>query len=264
MINTENIMNRLSGKTVFITGASNGIGKASALAFAREGCRLVLCARNVARLEETAAEARALGAETYVFPLDVRDRAAVKRAVAELPDVWSTVDILVNNAGLARGFENFPDNLEDDWEEMVDTNVKGLLYVTKALLTGMIGSGGDCHILNIGSLAGVAAYPKGAVYCATKAAVRTLSDGLRMDLVDKSIRVTNIQPGMVETGFSVTRFHGDRQKAADFYHGIRPLTAEDVADAVVYAASRPPHVQICEITLTPTHQSSSTVVYRKG
>jgi NADP-dependent 3-hydroxy acid dehydrogenase YdfG len=251
-------------KTVFITGAGSGIGKSAAERFAAAGCRLVLCARSEEKINDVAAVLREqFDVPVYAFALDVRDRDAVDAAVKGLPDAFSEIDILVNNAGLALGLEKMQDNLVSDWEEMIATNVTGLLYVTRAVLPVMLRrQRGD--IINIGSIAGIHAYPNGAVYCATKAAVKTLSDGLRQDLVETPIRVINIQPGMTETNFSIVRFHGDTQRANSVYQGIEPLTAADIADIIFYAASAPPHVQICEITVTPTHQATGGVVFREG
>lgn len=257
-------MNRLKNKTVFISGASSGIGAACARLFAEHGTRLILCARNFEKLHDLAAElGEKYGTEAYIFELDVQDRQAVEEAVAGLPKAWRQIDILVNNAGLALGLEKMYENDVDDWDAMIDTNLKGLLYLTRQIVPLMIAQEIPGHIINIGSVAGLAAYPNGAVYCATKAAVKILSDGLRMDVVDKPIRVTNVQPGMVETNFSVVRFKGDKERADKFYNGITPMTGEDIADIVVYCASAPPHVQICEVTVTATHQATGGVVYKK-
>jgi len=250
-------------KTVFITGASSGIGKSTAEKFAEAGCQLILCARNEQNIADLSKSLqKKFLVPVYAFSLDVRDKEAVDTAIKRLPQAFSDIDILVNNAGLALGFEKIQDNLVDDWEEMIATNVTGLLYVTRAVLPTMLRRQ-QGQIFNIGSIAGIHAYPNGAVYCATKAAVKTLSDGLRQDLVDTPIRVTNIQPGMTETNFSVVRFHGDTERANTVYQGIEPLTGDDIADIIFYTASTPPHVQICEITVTPTHQATGNVVFRK-
>ena len=204
----------LKGKIVFITGASSGIGAATALAFAAQGARLLLAARRTDKLAETAALAMQQGAEAvYTVALDVRDRAAVAQTIAELPEEWAAIDILVNNAGLSRGLEKLYAGNIDDWEEMLDTNVKGLLYVTRAVVPGMVERGSG-HIVNLGSVAGELTYPNGAVYCASKAAERSINDGLRMDLLGTPVRVTTVDPGMVETEFSLVRFHGDAERAA--------------------------------------------------
>lgn len=254
--------NDLAGRTVLVTGATSGIGRAVALACAAQGARLLVCARREIELRELAGELKTAGAAAvWGAALDVRDRDAVTSWWSEVPTDFRTVAVLVNNAGLARGFSNVRDDEVDDWDEMVDTNLKGLLYVTRTVLPGMIAAGTG-QVVNIGSLAGVAAYPKGAVYCATKAAVKVFSDGLRQDLVDTAIRVTNIQPGMVETEFSTVRFHGDAEKAKSVYAGIQPLVAQDIAELVLFAILAPPHVQVCELTVTPTHQATGGVVHR--
>lgn len=251
---------RLQNTTVFITGASSGIGEACARAFAAEGARLLLAARRLEPLRELAAE---LGVPSHTIALDVRDRDAVLAAVAALPDEWSEIDVLVNNAGLGLGLDKLYEGSMDDWDQMIDTNVKGLLYVTRAVVPEMV-SRGRGHVINIGSTAGHEAYPGGNVYCGTKHAVDAITKGLRMDLVDTPVRVSTVDPGMVETNFSNVRFHGDTERAKKVYEGIEALTATDIADAVLYCATRPPHVQINEIILTPTNQASSLVVYRKG
>ena len=250
-------------KIVFITGASSGIGKAAAERFAAAGCQLILCARNEQKISDLSKSLQErFHVPIYAFALDVRDKTAVETAIKTLPDAFSEIDILVNNAGLALGLEKVQDNLVSDWEEMIATNITGLLYVTRAVLPTMLRrQKGD--IINIGSIAGIHAYPNGAVYCATKAAVKTLSDGLRQDLVETPIRVTNIQPGMTETNFSIVRFHGDTERANTVYQGIEPLTGADIADIIFYVASAPPHVQICEITVTPTHQATGNVVFKR-
>jgi NADP-dependent 3-hydroxy acid dehydrogenase YdfG len=252
----------LAGRTVLVTGATSGIGRAIALICAAHGAKLLICGRREAELRLLGVELRAGGAsDVWTAPLDVRDRDAVASWWGEVPASFRPVEVLVNNAGLARGFSQVQQDEVDDWDEMVDTNLKGLLYVTKTVLPGMIAAQSG-HVVNIGSLAGVAAYPKGAVYCATKAAVKVFSDGLRQDLVDTPIRVTNIQPGMVETAFSTVRFRGDEARAKTVYSGIQPLVAEDIANLVLFAIQAPPHVQLCEMTVTPTHQATGGVVYR--
>jgi serine 3-dehydrogenase len=253
----------LKDKIVFITGASSGIGESSARAFAALGARVLLCGRRAERIEKLA---RALESEhksvVHTFRLDVRDQAAVDRAIAGLPAEWRAIDVLVNNAGLSRGLDKLPHGLLSDWEEMIDTNVKGLLYVTRAVLPGLIERGRG-HIINIGSIAGHEVYPAGNVYCATKFAVRALSKGLRLDLNGTPIRVSEVAPGMVETEFSLVRFHGDAERAGKVYQGLTPLAPDDVADAVVWCATRPLHVNVSEVVVMPTAQASTTLVHRK-
>ena len=249
-------------KTIFITGAGSGIGKSAAEKFAAAGFRLILCARNEQKITELSKSLQErFSVPVHAFALDVRDKTAVDAAIKRLPEAFADIDILVNNAGLALGLEKLQDNLVSDWEEMIATNITGLLYITHAVLPIMLHRR-QGHIINIGSIAGIHAYPNGAVYCATKAAVKTLSDGLRQDLVETPIRVTNIQPGMTETNFSIVRFHGDVKRANNVYQGIEPLTGADIANIIYYTASAPSHVQICEITVTPTHQATGNVVFR--
>ena len=248
--------------TVLITGASAGIGEACARAFAARGHNLVLGARRLEKLQALAAELSANhGILATAVALDVTDR---KNAESVLERAGNpSIDVLVNNAGLARGLEPFQDNSPDDWDEMIDANIKGLLWVTRPVVRAMIARGEPAHVVNLGSIAGTTAYPNGAVYCATKAAVKSISDGLRQDVNAHPIRVTLIQPGMVETDFSRVRFHGDEVRAKAVYRGIDPLTAADIADAVVYAVSAPAHVQITELTVTATHQANAFTVFRK-
>jgi serine 3-dehydrogenase len=254
---------RYSFRTVLVTGASAGIGTACARAFAGAGARLLLAARRAERLEALAAELRdAHGTESRLLELDVRDAEAVAAVLGALPVEWAEVDVLVNNAGLGRGLEKAHEGHPADWDEMVDTNVKGLLYVTRAVLPGMVARGRG-HVVNIGSVAGHEVYPGGAVYCATKHAVGAITKGLRMDLLGTGVRVSTVDPGMVETEFSVVRFHGDRERADRVYAGMTPLVADDIADAVLWCATRPPHVNIDEIILKPTDQASATLVSRK-
>jgi len=253
----------LKDKIVFVTGASSGIGQATAEAFAGLGARILMCARRTDRLESLA---RRLETERRVpvhcFGLDVRDRAAVDTAVAALPPDWRAVDVLVNNAGLSRGLDKLPGGLVSDWEEMIDTNVKGLLYVTRAVLPGMIERGRG-HVINVGSVAGLEVYPAGNAYCATKFAVRALTKGLRLDLSGTPVRVSEVAPGMVETEFSLVRFHGDAERAAKVYQGLTPLAADDIADAIVWCATRPLHVNVSDVVIWPTAQASTSVVHRK-
>ncbi len=254
----------LMGRTILVTGASSGIGAAMARLFAREGARLVLCARRLDRLERMAEEIRAAhDADILVHALDVRDRKAVEGLLQRLPEAWREVDVLVNNAGLSRGLEPFPKNDPEDWDEMIATNISGLLHMTRQVLPGMVARRrGD--IVNIGSTSSHEVYPNGAVYCATKHAVDAISRGLRMDLVDSPVRVIQISPGMTETEFSLVRFKGDKARAEKVYEGMQPLSGQDVAEAVLFALTRPAHVQVGEIVLWPTNQGSSTVVHRSA
>jgi 3-hydroxy acid dehydrogenase/malonic semialdehyde reductase len=253
----------LMGRTVLVTGASSGIGEAMARLFAREGARLVLCARRLERLEVLAEELKAAhGAEVHVFALDVRDRRAVEMLPGCLPERFRRIDALVNNAGLSRGLEPLQQGNQDDWEEMLQTNVAGLLYVTRRILPSMIAHGsGD--IVNIGSISSHEVYPGGAVYCATKHAVDAITRGLRMDLVSTPVRVSQISPGMVSTEFSLVRFHGDRARAEAVYEGIEPLSPQDVAESALFILTRPPHVQVGEIVLWPANQASATLAHRR-
>lgn len=256
-------MSTFQGKTVLITGASSGIGRATAHAFAAVGARLLLCARRIDRLTELVGELASLpsGPEVFAFRLDVRDPEAVAQTLGGLPQEWCEVDVLVNNAGLSRGLSKFQDDDPENWEEMIDTNVKGLLYVTKAVVPGMI-SRGRGHVISMGSIAGHQTYPNGAVYCASKAAEKAISDGLRLDLIGTAVRVSSVDPGMVETEFSEVRFRGDAGRAAKVYENITPLTAEDIAETIVWVASRPAHVQIQSIVMTTIDQASATVLHR--
>jgi len=256
-------MPSLQGKTVFITGASSGIGRATALAFAAAGARLLLCARRIDRLTELAAELAALpqDPDVFTFRLDVRDPLAVTETLANLPQEWAEIDILVNNAGLSRGLSKFQDDDPQNWEEMIDTNVKGLLYITKAIVPGMIARK-QGHVISMGSIAGHQTYPKGAVYCASKAAERAISDGLRLDVLGTGVRVTSVDPGMVETEFSEVRFRGDASRAAQVYENITPLTAEDIAETILWTATRPAHVQIQTIVLTTIDQANAVTLNR--
>jgi len=254
----------LKDKVVLITGASAGIGAATAMAFASEGARLLLAARRASKLAEVASSALERGAAAvHSIHLDVCNRSAVQQAIDELPPEWAEIEVLVNNAGLSRGMDKLYTGRSEDWEEMIDTNVKGLLYVARAVVPGMVVRGRG-HVVTLGSLAGELVYPKGAVYCASKAAARAINDGLREDLLGTPVRVTCIDPGMVETEFSMVRFHGDRARAAKVYSGMTPLTAQDVADAILWAVSRPAHVNIARISLTSIHQANTLLVYREA
>ena len=254
----------MKGKIVFVTGASSGIGAATAMEFARHGARLVLCARRLEKLQAMEAELRDAGAaDLLLLEIDVRDRVVVKRVLGELPEAWRAVDVLVNNAGLSRGLTKLYEDDVENWEEMIDTNVKGLLYVTRAIVPGMVERNRG-HVINLGSIAGHMAYANGGVYCATKAAERFISDGLRIDVNGTAVRVTSVDPGMVETDFSRIRFRGDAERAAKTYQNVDPLQAEDVADAIVWAATRPAHVSIQSVVLTPTAQANPFVLTRKS
>lgn len=246
----------LEGSTVFITGASSGIGLACAEAFASAGARLVLCARRGDRLSEVA---NAVDADVLTLDVDVRDGLAVQGAVAGLGPEWAAIDVVVNNAGLAVGLAPLHQGDPGDWDRMIDTNLRGLLAVTRAVVPGMVERGAG-HVVNIGSIAGREAYPGGAVYCATKAAVARLTESLRMDLLGTGVRVSSVDPGLVETEFSVVRFGGDTARAAEVYQGYQPLTPQDVAETVLWVADRPPHVQVAEVLLLPTAQASATRV----
>lgn len=255
-------MSRLKNKTVLITGASSGIGAACARQFAEQGARLLLCARNLDKLTALADELRAgYGVDLHIFELDVRDHSNVSSVLDSLPDTWKSIDVLLNNAGLAAGFDTVQEGSIDDWDAMIDTNVKGLLYITRQILPGMVARNSG-HIINIGSVAGHTVYPKGAVYCASKFAVNAISSGLRMDLFGTKVRVSTVDPGAVETNFSLVRFKGDEKRAAAVYEGMEPLTPEDVADAILYCALRPPHINICEIIMMPTDQAAATMISR--
>jgi len=256
-------MESLKNKTVFITGCSAGIGKACAIAFAGQGARLIISARRKDRIDQLAGSLRSdYGVEVLGLELDVRDRKAVFGAVESLPNEWSAIDILVNNAGLGRGLDKRYEGNPDDWDEMIDTNVKGLLHITRAIVPGMVARNSG-HIINIGSIAGHEAYPGGNVYNASKFAIDGLTKGLRMDLVATPLRVSTVDPGMVETDFSIVRFHGDTARAAAVYSDIDACTPQDVAEAVIFIATRPPHVSINQIVIMPTAQASATIVHRQ-
>ena len=246
----------------FITGASSGIGEACARKFAAGGYTLLLNARNTAKLQALQQELQTTyGIEVITLPFDVRDRKAAEAALQQLPAEYQAIDVLVNNAGLALGIDKEYEGTEENYDTMIETNITALLMMTRLVVPGMVNRGKG-HIINIGSVAGDAAYPGGSVYCATKAAVKVLSDGLRMDLVHTPLRVTNVKPGLVETNFSVTRFAGDKERADNVYKGIKPLTGEDIAEVVYFAASAPAHVQIAEVLVLATHQASGSIVHR--
>lgn len=253
---------KLTGKIVFITGASSGIGEATAYAFAAEGARLLLAARRKEKVDEVAQLCLQKGAQAvHTIALDVRHQPAVAEAVESFPQAWRQVEVLVNNAGLSRGLDKLYAGHIDDWDEMIDTNVKGLLYVTRAVVPGMVERGSG-HVVNLGSTAGEITYPSGAVYCATKAAEKAINDGLRQDVLGTPIRVTSIDPGMVETDFSKVRFRGDDARAAKVYQGLTPLSPADVADAIVWAVTRPAHVNIAHVLMTPVAQANSLLFHR--
>ena len=250
-------------KIVFITGASSGIGAACAKKFAQAGYDLVLNARSEDKLRPLLEElAQSYSIQVCPLIFDVRDRNAAQQAIDSLPEGFKAIDVLVNNAGLALGMDKEYEGIEENYDTMIDTNITALLMITRMVVPGMVERGRG-HIINIGSVAGDAAYPGGSVYCATKAAVKVLSDGLRMDLVHTPLRVTNVKPGLVETNFSITRFAGDKERADKVYQGIQPLTGDDIADVVYYAASAPAHVQIAEVLVLATHQASGSLVYRE-
>ncbi len=270
----------LAGRVALITGASSGIGAATARAFYREGARLVLAARRVERLVELAdrlvedagttagggvvgdSGAAGAGAVIHCARLDTTDRAAVAAFVDALPDDFRAIDILVNNAGKALGLDPLQSGNIDDWDEMIDTNVKGLLYVDRAVLPGMVARGRG-HVVHIGSIAGHEVYPNGNVYCATKSAVDALTRSLRLDLSGTGIKVSTVDPGLVETEFSLVRFKGDAERAKRPYTDLEPLTADDVAESILFVVTRPAHVNVAEIILVARHQASTRDFFRK-
>jgi len=257
-------MNRIAGKRVLITGASAGIGEACARLFAEKGADLVLVARREERVAELASELSAKhGVEAHAYPLDVADRTAVFAFVERIAQERLLPDILVNNAGKARGLDKLHEGDIDDWEDMIDTNVKGLLYVTRAVLPHMVARDSG-HVINIGSIAGRWVYPKGAVYNATKFAVWALNEGMNMDLLGTKVRVSSVDPGLVETEFSEVRFHGDKERAGKVYADTTPLTGDDIADAVVYVANTPEHVDVINLVLMPTVQRHAMLLQRDG
>ena len=254
----------MHNKIVFITGASSGIGAACARYFAKAGAKLLLCARRLEALNKLATELKnTYNIEIHTLKLDISSYSEVKAAMQGLPEAWKKIDILVNNAGLALGLDSIQDGNIQDWEEIINTNIKGLLYITKEILPSMVERNSG-HIINIGSISGHQVYPKGAVYCASKHAVRALSMGLRMDVLGTKIRVSSVDPGMVETNFSRVRFKGDVKRAEAVYEGVDALRPDDVADAVLYCAQCPPHVNISEIIIMPTDQVSVTMTSKKS
>ncbi len=254
----------ISGKIACVTGASAGIGAATAEALAEAGCKLVISARREEKIKEFAQYlSDKYEIRCFAGVLDVRDQNAVEKFFAELPEEFKNIEILINNAGLAKDMTPLYDNKISDWEQMIDTNVKGLLYVTKAVLPGMV-ERDKGHIVNIGSIAGRGTYPGGTVYCATKHAVNAITNGLRKDLFKTSLRVTTVDPGAVETEFSMVRFEGDKARSDKVYEGYEPLLPEDIADAVLYAVTRPPHVNVSDIVIYPTAQRDYHLLDKKA
>ncbi|MBT9314867.1 SDR family oxidoreductase [Leptothoe spongobia] len=253
----------LNNQCVLITGASSGIGQSCARLLAQAGARLILAARRKEKLKTLSDELQEkYQTQTLLLCVDVQERQTVTTALEGLPAAWKSIDVLINNAGLSRGLEKQYESPVQDWEEMIDTNMKGLLYVTRAVVPGMVARGRG-HVVNIGSIAARQTYTGGSVYCATKAAVKSLSEGLKIDLLGTPVRVTNIEPGLVETEFSNVRFRGDDHRANSVYTGMTPLTPDDIADTIVFAVTRPAHVNISEIFVMPTDQSSVTHVHRR-
>jgi 3-hydroxy acid dehydrogenase / malonic semialdehyde reductase len=264
MLMNDALSEQLCQRTILITGASSGIGAACVRLFAGEGAKLILLARRAEKLDRLVAELVTSGidrAKLHTLTVDVRDQVQVESALAQLPTEWLAIDILINNAGLSRGLNKLQEGEIQDWEEMIDTNIKGLLYVTRAVVPGMVNRGLG-HVINLGSIAGHQTYPQGNVYCGTKAAVRSISEGLKIDLLGTPVRVTSIDPGLVDTEFSTVRFHGDTTRAATVYQGLTPLTAEDIAETILFCLTRPAHVNISEILLVPTAQATPTLVHR--
>lgn len=249
-------------KIALITGATSGIGEACARKFAEGGYNLILTARRAEKLAEIKAQLEAEGTKVRTLVFDVRDAETAKQAIDSLEAEWQTIDVLINNAGLALGLEKEYEGAPEDWNTMIDTNIKGLLTMTRLIVPAMI-ERNEGHVINIGSVAGDAAYAGGNVYCATKAAVKTITDGLRIDVAESAVRVTNVKPGLVETNFSNVRFHGDNARAENVYKGIVPLTGADIANVAFYAASAPKHVQIAEVLVLATHQGSGSVIHRE-
>lgn len=260
--------NKLKGeqmkkRNVFITGASSGIGKAIAYKFAENGDNLILCARRRDKLEEVAKDLKmTYGITVTIIELDVTNYENICDMIEYLKNKKLIIDILVNNAGLASGFDKFQDSKIEDIEKMINTNLKGLIYVTRKIIEQMIGNNFG-HIINIGSTAGIYAYEKGAIYCASKAAVKTLSDGIRIDVIDKNIKITTIQPGIVQTDFSEVRFYGDKERAAKVYEGVEALQPKDIADVVLYVANQPKRVQITDVTIMANQQATGFTIHRK-
>ena len=249
-------------KIVMVTGATSGIGEACARKFARAGYNVIITGRRKEKLDTLRRELENMGAEVLAMEFDVRERASARKAVDFLKGKWANINVLINNAGLALGLDKEYEGSFEDWDTMIDTNIKGLLNMTRFVVPGMV-ERNEGHIINIGSVAGDAAYANGNVYCATKAAVKALSDGLRIDVAESNVRVTNLKPGLVQTNFSNVRFHGDDARAESVYKGVKPLTGDDIADVAFYAASAPAHVQIAEVLILATHQANGSVIVRK-
>ena len=249
-------------KIVMVTGATSGIGEACARKFARGGYNVIITGRRKEKLDTLRRELENWGAEVLAMEFDVRERASARKAVDFLKGKWANINVLINNAGLALGLDKEYEGSFEDWDTMIDTNIKGLLNMTRFVVPGMV-ERNEGHIINIGSVAGDAAYANGNVYCATKAAVKALSDGLRIDVAESNVRVTNLKPGLVQTNFSNVRFHGDDARAESVYKGVKPLTGDDIADVAFYAASAPAHVQIAEVLILATHQANGSVIVRK-
>ena len=249
-------------KIVMVTGATSGIGEACAKKFAQGGYNIIITGRRKEKLDALKKELEGMGAEVLAMQFDVREREAARKAVEFLKDKWAKIDVLINNAGLALGLDKEYEGDFDDWDTMIDTNIKGLLNMTRFVVPAMV-ERNEGHIINIGSVAGDAAYANGNVYCATKAAVKTITDGLRIDVAESNVRVTNLKPGLVQTNFSNVRFHGDDARADNVYKGVKPLTGDDIADVAFYAASAPAHVQIAEVLVLATHQANGSVIVRK-
>jgi putative serine 3-dehydrogenase len=249
-------------KIVMVTGATSGIGEACARKFASGGYNVIITGRRGEKLDALRQELESMGAEVLAMQFDVRERESARKAVDFLKGKWAKIDVLVNNAGLALGLDKEYEGDFNDWDTMIDTNIKGLLNMTRFVVPGMV-ERNEGHVINIGSVAGDAAYANGNVYCATKAAVKALSDGLRIDVAESDVRVTNLKPGLVQTNFSNVRFHGDDARAESVYKGVKPLTSDDIADVAFYAASAPAHVQIAEVLILATHQANGSVIARK-
>ncbi|MCI5724933.1 SDR family NAD(P)-dependent oxidoreductase [Fusobacterium sp.] len=257
--------NRVKNKIAFITGASSGIGKACAEKLAKLGANLILTARRKEILENLKKDLEEkYQIKVLILTFDVRNYDEVKSNIDSLPDDWKNIEILINNAGLAVGLDKFHEYKIDDVDKMIDTNVKGFIYIGNSIIPLMLKTDKVCSVINIGSVAGDIAYPGGSIYCSTKFAVKALSDSMRADLMDKKIKVTNIKPGLVETEFSVVRFRGDQEKADSVYKGIDPLYAEDVAETIVYVANLPDKIQIPELSITPLHQASGIHIFKNN
>jgi NADP-dependent 3-hydroxy acid dehydrogenase YdfG len=248
-------------KIIFITGATAGFGKAIAEIFSKNGYDIIINGRRKERLDELEIELRKNGADVLKLPFDVRDNKAVEQAIQNLSDKWKNINILVNNAGLAQGLNLIQDGDLQDWDTMIDTNIKGLLYVSRAVMPLLIKTG-NAHIINIGSIAGKEVYQKGNIYCATKHAVDAITKAMRIDMLEHGIKVTGISPGAAETEFSLVRYKGDVEKAKNVYKGFTPLNAQDIAEIVFFAATRPPHVCINDIVITPTAQANSVYIHK--